>query len=85
MSTCDSIIVVLCWGEDVCINLGHVERQIGIIVSYHMCPICMGTGVRCCCCSEMGIGTLDMSDAQEIALEVIRQTVRGASRLRDVP
>ena len=33
MSTCESIIVVLCWGEDVCVELGHVEHQIELIVS----------------------------------------------------
>ena len=32
----------------------------------------------------MGIGTLDMSDAQDIALEVIRQVARHASRLHVV-
>ena len=45
-----------------------------------MCPIYMETGVRCCCCSAVEIGTLDMSDAQEIALGVIR---KGAKTLID--
>ena len=36
--------------------------------------------MRCCCCSAVEIGTLDMSDAQEIALGVIR---RGAKSLID--
>ena len=64
--------------------LSYYKFSIRLGLLRHICPTCVWTGVRCCCCSGMEIGTLAMSDAQGIAIDAMRQVGSYASRLQEV-